>query len=131
MSSHWSPARNGRSIYDHISDNLGPDAAMRSEGDSLPDEGRVMPGELKWAPGAMEGAFGHHAGGGDDSHDRANRVADRLNTAARRPSKRNLVHLYNAVCGDDILSMVDRVVARVTSPGVDRSRVHEIGRWLA
>ena len=90
-----------------------------------------MSDELKWVPGAMEGAFGHHAGGGDNSQDRADHVADRLRAAARRPSKRNLAALYNAVCADDVLSIVDRVVTRVAGPGKDRSRVHEIGRWLA
>jgi hypothetical protein len=90
-----------------------------------------MTGELKWAPGAMEGAFGHHAGGGDDAQGRTDVVVERMNAAVRRPSKRNLRRLYDAVCEDNILSIVDRVVERVAQVGMDRSAVHEIGQWLA
>jgi hypothetical protein len=125
------PARKGQSIYQYVLEHLGPDGAVSPEDASLPDERRVMTGELKWAPGAMEGAFGHHAGSDDDRQDRTGVVVKRLNAAVGRPSKRNLGRLYDAVCDDNVLSIVDRVVERVASPRANRSGVHQLGRWLA
>jgi len=90
-----------------------------------------MTGELRWAPGAMEGAFGHHAGTGDDAPGRTDVVTKRLGAALRRPSRRNLVRFYDVVCDDDILSIVDRVIGQLTGPDMDHSRVHELGLWLA
>jgi hypothetical protein len=112
----WPSARKGKSLYEYVSEHLAPDGTLSPEGTSLPDEGRVMTGELKWAPGAMEGSFGHHAGAGDDSDGRTDLVADRLGAAAKRQSKGNLVRLYGVVCDDDVLSIIDRVVA-TGSPG--------------
>jgi hypothetical protein len=125
------PPGRGPSIYYHISGHLGPDGSLTPEGMSLPDEDRVMTGELKWAPGAMEGAFGHRGSAGSDAQGRANVVARQLSTAAGRPSKRNLERLYDAVCKDDVLSIVDRVVERVAQLGLDRQVLHQLGRWLA
>jgi len=82
MSSGWPPARSGQSIYQYVSEHLGPGGTFSPEGASLPDEGRVMTGELKWAPGAMEGAFAHHAGGaGYDAQGRTDVVVRRMNAA--------------------------------------------------
>jgi hypothetical protein len=131
MSSEWPPARKGQSIYRYVSEHLGPDGALNPENASLPDEGRVMTGEVKWAPGAMEGVFGHHVGAGDDRQDRTGVVVKRLNAAVGRPSNWNLRRLYDAVCDDNVLSIVDRVVERVASPGTNRGGVHQLGRWLA
>jgi hypothetical protein len=130
MSSEWPPARKGQSIYQYVSEHLGPDGALNPENASLPDEARVTTGEVKWAPGAMEGVFGHHVGAGDDRQDRTGVVVKRLNAAVGRPSNRNLRRLYDAVCDDGVLSIVDRVVERVASPGTNRGGVHQLGRWL-
>ena len=131
MPKAWPPPRKGPSIYAYILEHLGPDGSLTAEGMSLPDEDRVMTGQLKWVPGAMDGVFGHHGGPGSDAQDRATEVAEQLSGAARRPSKRNLGRLYDAVCGDDVLPIVDRVVERVAQLGVDRHALHQLGRWLA
>lgn len=131
MSSSWPAPRKGQSIYQYVSEHLGRDNSLIPEAASLPDEVRVMTGELKWAPGAMEGAFARHADASDDAQVRTDAVAERLGAAARRPSRRNLVRLYNVVCDDNVLSIVDRVIERVAELGLDSGAVHELGRWLA
>jgi hypothetical protein len=131
MSNGWPPARTGQSIYQYVSDHLGPDGALTPEGISLPDEPLVTTDEVKWAPGAMEGVLGHHARAGEDAHDQANVVAERLRAAAGRPSKRNLERLYDAVCGYNGLAVADRVVGGMAHLSEDRRMVHELGRWLA
>jgi hypothetical protein len=131
MSNGWPPARTGLSIYQYVSEHLGPDGALSPEGISLPDEAPVITGEVQWAPGAMEGAFARHARTPEDAQDRANVVAERLRAAAGRPSKRNLERLYDAVCDRHVLAIADLVVGRLAHLPLDRQVVHQLGRWLA
>jgi hypothetical protein len=58
-------------------------------------------------------------------------VVKRLNAAVGRPSERNLRPLYDAVCDDNVLSIVDRVVEQVAGPETNRNGVHQFGPWLA
>jgi hypothetical protein len=131
MSNEWSPARTGQSIYQFISEHLAADGSLTPEGESLPDEARVMRADLKWAPGAMDGALGHHSRAGDGAGDRAQAVADLLIAAAGQPSQPNLDRLYDAACDDDVLSIVDQLIERLTQLGTERSAVAQVGRWLA
>ena len=89
-----------------------------------------MTGELRWAPGAMDGAFGHHGGAGS-ADERANEAAARWAKAARRPSKRNLGRLYDAVAADDVLDVIDPMIEKVSAMGLDRDRVHQLAERLA
>jgi hypothetical protein len=131
MAREWPPARAGQSIYEFVAAHLDADGRLTPEGQALPDETRVMTGELRWAPGAMEGAFGHHGGGGQETSRRAIDIGDLLLSASKTPSNRRLRHLYDAVCEDNALEVIDRVIERLIEMKADQAGLHQVGRWLA
>jgi hypothetical protein len=120
----------GPSIYDFVRAHLDPAGRLDEPGLSLPDEARVMSGGLRWTAGAMDGAFGHHFGGGR-AEGRAAEIAALLVKACKRPSKRNLTRLYEAVSADRVLNFVDPMIEKLAELRPDRADLHALGRWLA
>lgn len=122
----------GPAIYDAIVEHLDAAGRLSDPGLALPDESAVTSGELRWAAGAMDGAFGHH-GGADASgaNTTAIDIAGLLVKACERPTKRRLTRLYDAVKADSVMDYLDAMIERLVELQPDRSRLHDLGRWLA
>lgn len=118
------------SLHDFVLARLDEAGRLPDSGTPLPDEPQDD-GSIRWAPGAFDGAFGHHGGGGT-AHDLAAQVATEIARAAsRRTTRRRLRRLYDLLVGAEVLDLVDPMIERLVELQPDRSRVHEIGRWLA
>ena len=120
----------GPSIYDFVRAHLDPAGRLDEPGLSLPDEARVSSGELRWAAGAKDGALGHHVGAGR-AQGQASEIAAVFVEACKRPSKRNLTKLYEAVSDDSVLGFVDPMIEKLVELRPDRADLHALGRWLA
>lgn len=121
----------GPSIFGFIGGRLDEAGRLSEPGVSLPDEAQVMSGGLKWAAGAMDGVFGHHGGSAGSADPRANKAANAFDRACRKPTKRRLHRLYDAVRDDSVLDYLDAMIEDLIQRQPDRSQLHDLGRWLA
>lgn len=120
----------GPSIYEFVCALLDPAGRLEEPGLALPDEAKVTTGRIRWAAGALDGVRRHGVGGGR-SADEAAMAIELLMTACKRPSRRNLGKLYEAVVDDRVLDSVDPLIEGLVERGPDREKLHGLGRWLA
>lgn len=122
----------GPSIYEHLLAHRDAAGRLDGEGARLPDEDDGPKSGLRWVAGGLDGTFSHHTRGGHDRDGRSGPIAALVAKAARKPSKKNLGRLYEAVADDGVLNyldpMIDELVERY-QPGAEE--VYEVGRWLA
>lgn len=117
----------GPAIYDHVRACLDDEGRLRDDAPPLPDDPPRDDNTITWAPGALDGVVG---GAGDDEASAAE-AARRLVKAARRPTRRALAKLYDALRDEGTLSYLDPMIDRVVESGSDVGAVHELGVWLA
>jgi hypothetical protein len=96
----------------------------------LPGPASLSSGQLRWAPGALDGTFGHHAKP-DDSERRAPDVAEKLAKVCRRPTRRRLRSLHDALVEADALTIVDPLLQELIRLQPDVDKLRRIGLWLA
>jgi hypothetical protein len=96
----------------------------------LPDEASLANNRLRWAPGGLDGAFGHHGNPGDPEH-RARDVAELLVKVLRRPTRRRLRSLHEALVEAETLGIVDPLLQELARLQPDIDDVRRIGLWLA
>lgn len=121
----------GTPIFAFIAGRLDPAGRLEDSGVELPDEPERSDDRIRWAAGAFDGAFGHHAGGGGAPAATVEQIADALDAACRKPSRRRLRALYELLAAVDVMDVVDPLIRALVERQVDRGAVHRIGRWLA
>ncbi|RAY15067.1 hypothetical protein DPM19_10040 [Actinomadura craniellae] len=113
------------SIYEHLRAHL-PDTGpgLLPGGETLPDDEK---GAL-WAPGARDGVLTHHWAGSADPGE-VDEVYTALVTAIE--NRATAPALVDTVAPLRVIALVDPLMGRVRSAGIDPDRAYRLGRWLA
>jgi len=109
------PWERDTAIYVHIKQHIDVNnGRLLESGYVLPDEDRRSESlmGMHWAPGALDGTFGHHAdiNGGDE---RVKLVAQAVENIALHNCEADKRQLYEALCGDDLVSYIDAVIENI------------------
>ena len=120
----------GEPLLSYIRRHLDAGGRLPPDGIDLPDEVVLANTAIRWAPGALEGVFGHH-GGNDDVERTVRDVADLLVKVCRRPTRRRLRSLHEALVEAHALSIVDRLIDELARRQAGNDAVRRIGLWLA
>lgn len=120
------------SIYAYVRAHAPLDeVGLTAGGETLPDENKLRAeSKFGWAAGAMDGVGSHHFGAGQDSKD-VEVLADAVQAAVEKPTRRHLAALYKMVEPRPALSIVDPIVASLTQRRVNAEGLHDLGVWLA
>ena len=107
----WDVAR--ASIHDHILRHIEPGKdRLREAGDTLPDEDILAAGrQLRFAPGAFDGVFGHHSRAEQEPN--VGQAFDMLGRALSDPTAANLQTLYELLCAESLLGLLDPLIAKI------------------
>jgi hypothetical protein len=118
------------SLLCYIRRHLDAVGRLLPDGLDLPDEADATNSGIRWAPGALDGVFGHHGEPGDPERT-ARDVAELVMKACKRPTRRRLRSLHEALVVADTLAIVDLLMEELTrlEPDIDAAR--RVGFWLA
>jgi hypothetical protein len=120
----------GEPLLSYIRRHIDAGGRLIEGGHLLPDE--VVPENtaIRWAPGALDGVFGH-PGRTDDLDRTVSDVAELLLRACRRPTRRRLRSLHEALVEANALTIVDPLVDELARHQAGIDAVRRIGLWLA
>ncbi len=129
----WAVAR--ASIHDHIVRHIEPGKdRLREGGDTLPDEDIFAAGQqIRFAPGAFDGVFGHHSRAEQEPN-----VAQAFHTLGRAlsdPTAANLQALYNLLCEESLLHLLDPLIEKIAETkdagSIPPDRLFELANFFA
>ncbi len=130
MSSPLPKLSQGPSLYDFVVAHVDARGRLEDSGMTLPDENPRGDG-IRWAAGAMDGVFGHHVSGGNATGKAAELTRLIVAVTSKRPSRRRLTKLYQAVSAESALDSIDELVEELVRVKASAAGVHAVGRWLA
>lgn len=116
------------SIYEFLK-QAEPGSGDRSEL-KLPDNEKFEgDGKLSFAAGAMDGIASHHMGSDPDT-EAVGRAAKLLATYCSQPTAANKLELYRWVLDNNVLSLLDPLLERLSEMKVDVRRLYELAYSL-
>ena len=123
----WAEGRQG--IFGFISERVDADGSLGDHPPDLPDVVRD-PNKVSFSPGSLDGISRHFGVGAPEAGD-VDSIIAALKKLSHRESKRNASKLYDKLSEAELLPLIDEVLERLTTSGLDPERVRAIGRWLA
>jgi hypothetical protein len=86
------------------------------------------PEAIRWVPGAMDALFG---GPGSTKSTSARTIITALGALVRRPSNAAYRHFYDVILRDDAISIVDEMLAVLSTQAMPREKVAAVARQIA
>ena len=126
----WDKSR--KSIYEYIKEHLDESSGTLSEeGLKLPDDELLFAdNQIRWVDGGMDGAFGHHAGAGQQiKHAKA--LFKAMTRVLDSPKPEALERFYSMVKDESTLGFIDPFLDIVTEKKlVSEPNLYSLAKWL-